>query len=52
MGKALHPSSFDTDKVSKCNKLKQRIKKQFCHDVIDWKEFDVGYISGVKRSSS
>ena len=36
---------IETDKVSSCDGLKKLIKKQLCDDVIDWEEFDVGYIN-------
>ena len=32
-----------------CDELKKLIKKQLCDGVIDWEEFDVGYINTNKR---
>lgn len=34
-----------TEKISSCDELKKIIKQQLSNDIIDWEEFDVGYIN-------
>ena len=48
------PSSFiygriNTGKVCSCDELRKLIKKQLSNDdIIEWEEFDVGYINGKR----
>lgn len=36
---------IQTEKISSCIDLKKMIKKQLSDDIIEWEEFDVGYIN-------
>ena len=40
--------NIETVKISSCEKLKRLIKLQLHNDVIDWEEFDVGYINSKR----
>ena len=39
---------IETGKVTSCDDLKKLIKKQLRNDVIDWEDFDVGYVSSKR----